>query len=73
MSITISPRANIKPPKAYLLLLSIFLPPLAFPGFTGMVKSLGAGGTYYLLWGREVGFIASKEMLNHKEFRHRQL
>ncbi|MCD4782142.1 MAG: hypothetical protein K8S27_16575, partial [Candidatus Omnitrophica bacterium] len=28
---------------AFLLLLSIFLPPLAFPGFSGMVKSLGAG------------------------------
>jgi hypothetical protein len=50
MSIAMSPMANIKPPKAFLLLGSILLPPLAFPGFTGMVNSLGAGGTYYLLW-----------------------
>jgi len=51
MSMAIRPRANIKPPKAFLLLLFIFLSPLAFPGFTSMVNSLGAGGTYYLLWG----------------------
>ena len=69
MSIAISPRANNKLPKAFVLLGSIFLPPLAFPGFTGMVNLLGAGGTYYLLWGREVGFIASKEMRVQKYFK----
>ena len=43
MSMAIRPRANIKPPKAFRLLGSIFLPPVLFPGFPGMVNSLGAG------------------------------
>jgi len=72
MSITISPRANIKPPKAFLLLLSIFLPPLAFPGFTGMVNSLGAGVLIIYCGGREVGFIATNEMRVQKDFKYRQ-
>lgn len=72
MSMAISPRANIKPPKAFRLLGSIFLPPVLFPGFPGVVNLLGAGGTYCLLWGREVGFIASKEMRVQKDFKYRQ-
>jgi len=64
MSMAIRLRGNINPPKASLLFLSVFLPPLVLQVW---LNHWGQGVLIIYCGGREVWFIASKEMLNHKE------